>query len=139
MNPQRQTIFVASHPKGRGNCLSAVLASILEMSIDEVIDTTSDAVRDNGFWKSIHDWLAERGLKIINRPVGHPDLQGNYSIGVGPSPRGPFHHAVVCKSGVMVFDPHPSDDGVTEIEYHDLIVEMSDAEKKLWAHQKGDK
>jgi hypothetical protein len=132
MIPQRQTIFVADHPKGRGNCRSAVMASILEMPIDDVIDTTSDAVRDNGFWQPIYDWLAGRGFKIVSVPPGDDRLKGAYSIGCGPSPRGSFWHAVVCKNGVMVFDPHPSDDGIISIERHDMIVPMSDAELRLW-------
>ena len=131
MIPQRQTIFVADNPKGRGNCQSAVMASILELSIDEVIDTTSDAVRDNGFWEPIYDWLAERGLKMISVQPGDDRLKGAYSIACGPSPRGSFHHAVVCKNGVMVFDPHPSDDGLLSISRHDMIVPMTDVEMKL--------
>lgn len=122
MTPTRQTIFVADHPKGYGNCQSAAMASVLDLPLGEVIDTTSDEVRDAGFWPPIHDWLKTRGLKIVVVPPGDPRLQGSYSIGAGPSPRGPFYHAVVCKNGRMVFDPHPSDDGVIEIELHDLIV-----------------
>lgn len=131
MIPQRQTIFVAEHPQGWGNCQSAVMASILELPLSDVIDTTGEAMRAAGFWEPIYHWLAERGLKMISVPPGDDRLKGTYSIGVGPSPRGPFHHAIVCKNGVMVFDPHPSDDGLLEISRHDLIVPMSDAETSL--------
>lgn len=122
MTPTRQTIFVATNPKGRGNCQSAAMASILDLPLSEVIDTASDECRDGGFWRTINMWLAERGLKLESVDPDDPRLQGRYSIGCGPSPRGPFHHAVVCKNGRMVFDPHPSDDGLIKIESHDLIV-----------------
>ncbi len=140
MTPTRQTVFVADNPKGRGNCQSAVMASILELPMDEVIDTASDECRNTGFFKAIDLWLADRGLRIVHVFPDEDDaqeqLRGVYSIGSGPSPRGPFWHAVVCKNGVMVFDPHPSDDGVLSIERHDLIVPMSDAERLLHESRK---
>ena len=122
MTPVRQTIFVADHPKGYGNCLSAAIASILDLPIGEVIDTTSDEVRDTGFWGPIYRWLAAHGWRVEHCGVGDQRLSGVYSIGYGPSPRGKFSHAVVCKNGVMVWDPHPSDDGVLRITHHDLLV-----------------
>jgi hypothetical protein len=133
MTPQRQTVFVATNPQGRGNCQSAAMASVLDLPLAEVIDTASDEVRDGGFWKMIGLWLADRGLKMISVDPHDARLTGTYSIGTGPSPRGDFWHAVVCKNGVMVFDPHPSDDGVRSIERHDIIVPMTEAETKLHA------
>lgn len=138
MTPQRQTIFVADNPKGRGNCQSAAMASVLDLPLSEVIDTASDEVRENGFWKSISEWLGERGMKLVSVDPGDERLVGQYSIGTGPSPRGAFHHAVVCKNGVMVFDPHPSDDGVLQLERHDLIVPMTDVEKKMQDAHEGE-
>ena len=133
MTPVRQTIFVADHPKGYGNCQSACLASILDLPLSDVIDTTSDEVRDNGFWGPIYDWLADHGLKVVHVGQNDPRLQGQYSIAAGPSPRGPFHHAIICKNGVMVWDPHPSDDGLLEIKMHDLLVPLTKVEKMLHA------
>lgn len=134
MTPQRQTVFALEHPQGWGNCQSAAMASLLDLPLDQVIDTASEEVRAKGFWQSVDDWLADRGLKIENVfEMDDPRLSGAYSIGCGPSPRGPFWHAVVCKNGVMVFDPHPSDDGVLEIKRHDLFVPITEDEKKLHA------
>lgn len=133
MTPQRQTVFVATNPDGWGNCQSAAMASLLDLPLDQVIDTADAAVREAGFWHSVGKWLADRGLKIVNVfPEDDLDcLKGKYSIGCGPSPRGPFWHSVVCKNGVMVFDPHPSDDGLLSIERHDLIVPMTEDEHKM--------
>lgn len=140
MTPTRQTIFVADNPHGRGNCQSAAIASILDLPLSEVIDTASDECRANGFWESIEDWLADRGLKTVwvfpHREGAQDRLRGVYSIGSGPSPRGPFWHAVVCKNGVMVFDPHPSDDGLLSIERHSLFVPMTEADIRLHQSEK---
>lgn len=131
MKPQRQTIFVADNPQGRGNCQSAAMAAILDLSLAEVIDTASDEVRNGGFWPPIYRWLADRGLKMISVQPKDPRLKGQYSIGVGPSPRGKFYHAVICKNGRMVFDPHPSDDGLKRIVRHDMIVPMTKVEIRM--------
>lgn len=131
MTPVRQTIFVATNPKGRGNCQSAAMASILDLPLDQVIDTASDECRDGGFWKTIGDWLGDRGLKLVDVEPDDECLIGAYSIGCGPSPRGPFFHAVVCKNGRMVWDPHPSDDGLARIDSHDMIVPMTEVERKI--------
>jgi hypothetical protein len=133
MTPQRQTLFVDTNPNGTGNCQSAAMASILDLPLSDVIDTASLEMRARGFWDSIDHWLGGRGLKLEHFVSGDERLKGEYSIGSGPSPRGKFWHAVVCKNGVMVFDPHPSDDGLVSLERHDMIVEMTDVEKKMFA------
>lgn len=66
MLPQRQTVFALEHPQGWGNCQSAAMASLLDLPLDQVIDTASEEVRAKGFWQSVDDWLADRGLKIEN-------------------------------------------------------------------------
>lgn len=133
MTPVRQTIFVADHPNGWGNCMSAAIASILDRPLSEVIDTTDPAVRDAGFWKSIYRWFNDQGLKLVDYEPGAEELEGRYSIGTGQSPRGNFHHAVICKSGRVVWDPHPSDDGVTSLINHQVVEPMTDVEKRRHA------
>jgi hypothetical protein len=97
------------------------MASLLEMPLSAVLDTADAANRAKGFWESIEAWLFEQGLYQEFVGPDNPRLVGCYSIGMGPSPRGNFWHAVVCKSGKMVWDPHPSDDGLLEIKRHQLI------------------
>lgn len=126
MIPVRQTKFVDTD--GMGNCQSACMASILELPLSEVLDTATKEVRDRGFWRSVNEWLAERNLRIESYYPNHmKELpKGIYSIGCGPSPRGDYWHAVVCKNGIMVWDPHPSDDGVLSIERYDVIVKKGE-------------
>ena len=111
--------------------MQAALASILDLPIEQVVDTTSDECRAD-WGGSIARWLADRRLKIVTRSSS-ADLAGKYSIGCGPSPRGPFAHAVVCKNGRMVFDPHPSDDGILDLHWHEVLEPMSETELKLHA------
>jgi len=127
MIPVRQTRFVDTDEKGRGNCFSACLASILELPIESVIDSASDEVRQSDDWVGcINAWLEKYNntkLSIVVDPES-TKLKGIYSIGSGPSPRGNFQHSVVCKNGVMVFDPHPSDDGVTQLKFHFIFKKL---------------
>ena len=132
MTPVRQTIFVATSANKRGNCMGACMASILELPLGVLIDTTSDEIRDD-WYGAIQRWLGDRGLKIVVMRPDDARLAGSYSIGIGPSPRGHFNHAVVCRNGVMVFDPHPSDDGVVRFQRHEMIVPLSFAERTLHA------
>lgn len=138
MIPIRQTKFVATH--GAGNCQQAAMASLLELPLDDVIDTACPEMRARGFWESIRLWLADRGLKIVHvwpdDEAFEERLKGQYSIASGPSPRGPFHHAIVCKNGKMVWDVHPSDDGVLAIEKHELIVPMTAVEIQIHEFRK---
>ncbi|WP_158810444.1 hypothetical protein [Beijerinckia sp. L45] len=132
MIPTRQTIFVATSANGRGNCMAACLASILEVPLKQVLDTASDAVRDD-WYGNIQTWLGDRGFRLVVIEPTDPRLAGSYSIGVGPSPRGAFNHTVVCKSGVMVFDPHFSDDGVVQIDRQEILLLLTEAERALHA------
>lgn len=108
------------------------MASILDLPLDQVIDTACPEMRAKGFWSEIYRWLATQGLKLKRVDCDDPRLIGGYSIGVGPSPRGEFLHAVVCKNGKMVFDPHPSDDGVASFEYHDIFIPLNEAKTLQW-------
>lgn len=125
MTPIRQTIFVADNPEGWGNCMSACLASILDRPLSEVINVCDPKVRENGFWPPIIDWLEEQGyaFEIIH---DFKRVSGKYSIGSGPSPRGNFYHTVICYDGKVVFDPHPSDEGLKVIKMHFLITKQGE-------------
>lgn len=121
MTPVRQTIFVKDNPEGWGNCMSACLASILDRPLDKVINTCDPKVREKGFWPPIIDWLDNEGysFEIV---FDIKKVLGKYSIASGPSPRGNFYHAAICYDGKVVFDPHPSDDGLKSIKMYFLIT-----------------
>lgn len=109
MKPLHQTV---TEP-GKGNCLAACIASILEVPIEAVPDL--DCGRDIAALKA---FLATRNLAPIW--IHAPDLQRRYvgldpcyCVLIGPSPRRPgvMHAVVGSPMGYgysFVHDPHPS-------------------------------
>ena len=111
MKPVDQTRF--GYPNG--NCFAACVASILELSIDEVWDAGEfDEKMNNNvdFWLGWQRWLATRGFGLVHildgawflPPVG-------YGVANGISDRG-LRHSVVTRDGVMVHDPNPKRSGL---------------------------
>ena len=100
MRPVDQTGYGVSD----GNCLSAALASILEVPVEAV----PRFVRVDG---RLLGWLADRALSASVFPAGTPPA--GYSIAVGPSLRfAGLMHACVAYDGAVVHDPHPSREGL---------------------------
>ena len=102
MLPVDQTIYGSTD----GNCFSACVASILEISIEEV--PRAFGVNNAQFLR----WLAGRGLSAtLSHGVDY--VPPGYSIAAGPSKRfAGKMHACVAFDGAVVHDPHPSRDGL---------------------------
>jgi hypothetical protein len=102
---------------GKGNCLAACIASILEIEIDVIPDLKSG---EN--FKGLKDFLAERGIVPIwihNKTLGtsYVGYSPGFCILIGDSPRSEkVHHAVVAKPNGygydIVHDPHPEGGGL---------------------------
>lgn len=136
MKPVHQTIFDSS----KGNCLSAAIASILELSIDDVPNFCKDFGLGY-FDEAVQLFLRNRGyawLRVLmprvpndddskvsqGRPVEtREDLRFHYlpdhilCMATGKSPRGEWHHVVVgeIRDGYnfrMLHDPHPAGTGL---------------------------
>lgn len=108
MIPVDQTTFGAPG----GNCLSACVASILDLPIEEVPYFMSDRFNPQGVdWvRKLNSWLRPRGYRchVFVRDIMIPE----YHIAHGVSPRGVGTHAVVARGNRMVHDPHPSRQGI---------------------------
>lgn len=128
----------------RGNCLTAVVASLLELPIEAVPNFVQDHVDhatgeddDAGewyWWTALHRFIAEHGhgmryLRNVEAPQPHPyspdgfpdPEPGEYYTVSGISPRDPrIHHIVIYRDGEMVWDPHPDRTGVVSVDdqYH---------------------
>jgi len=90
-----------------GNCLSACLASILEISIEEI----PTFLGSDGQLR-LARWLADRGLAASIYQHGTYVPPG-YAIAAGPSKRFAGRlHACVAYDGRVVHDPHPSREGL---------------------------
>jgi hypothetical protein len=120
MIPITQTIFV-NDPEGRyGNCLQAVIASVVEKPLEEVphfaemaddvwFDATCKFLNNHGF--DVHDCEQEE----------IPHVKDNYVLVIGKSPR-EVSHIVIYQNGQMVHDPHPSQAGLLTITWSAVLV-----------------
>uniref|UniRef100_A0A6M3JS73 Uncharacterized protein n=1 Tax=viral metagenome TaxID=1070528 RepID=A0A6M3JS73_9ZZZZ len=100
------------HIKGkqRGNCMRAVFASLLELSIDEV--PPFEDMPDSKYFPKLLDWLESIGFYLLqwDEEIYLPV----FYIANGISPRG-VSHSVVYFEEKMVHDPHPSGLGINTI------------------------
>ena len=107
-----------------GNCLQACIASVLEVSLDDVPEIppeSADWVAD------LHTILAPYGYYTVDITTDGTIPQGWHLI-AGKSPRGDFYHSVVGLDGEMVHDPHLSGDGLRTTEAFTLFVTFNPAE-----------
>lgn len=129
MIPVIQTITEA----GKGNCLAACIASILEAPIDEILD-----LKSGGNLNEMRDYLERKGVVPI---WVHCDALSNSYVGytpehcivIGNSPRQKgVQHAVVGKPQgygyEIVHDPHPQGGGldgpVTSVIYFGAVLRI---------------
>ncbi len=115
-----------------GDCFAACVASILDLSLDEV-PNFMEQPGDHWFTVALA-WLNDRGLTVevkrgkegcavVCTPPG-------YWIGSGKSPRGDYHHAVVFRGDTMAYDPHPNREGLDGPPlFSYVIVTAEDKEK----------
>lgn len=105
-------------PDWLGNCTQAVLASLLELDIDEVPHFV--ALGEDRWWNAMVSWLGERGLFPVsimppeNRDEPLAQFTGYHAM-AGISPRG-SRHVVVGQSGKLIHDPRPEGGGLAEVE-----------------------
>lgn len=139
MRPLTQTI-TAEREDGHsaaglpGNCLQTAVASMLDLSIEEV---PHFAVYVDWF-AAMRRWARERGGDFTYFELPVPERyregwstvlawgreHGSHILLSGPSPRGVFWHVVVGDVELnVVHDPHPSRAGLREVR--DAIVYCS--------------
>lgn len=102
----------------RGNCFTAVLASLLELPLAAVPNFVEiDVLGGPNWWWLFHKYIESfyDGRKIIKCFPKSPPSNKFYTIG-GLSSRAteinPIHHIVIFKNGKMVHDPHPNGGGL---------------------------
>lgn len=85
----------------RGDCLTACIASIFELPIDEV----PFFVQEDDWYRAYHDWVRTRGLstyQILDAPA-----PCSYCDATGLKPS---LHAIVMRGREIAWDPHPQRD-----------------------------
>lgn len=116
MKPVDQTTF--GHPGG--NCFSACIASLLEMSIEDV-----PYFMESPDWHSVfREWLHPLGFDAMifglldaeGKPLGLRARPMGLHILSGQSPRSSgknvWYHSVIARRELVVHDPHPSRAGL---------------------------
>jgi hypothetical protein len=102
-----------------GNCISACVASILEIPIEGV-----PFFFDEHWWPRFLEWLGDRGF-TATAIAGDVTPPPGFTMALGPSTRlESSGHACVAFDGVVVHDPHPSREGLPFVHYYVLIHSM---------------
>jgi hypothetical protein len=124
MIPTKQTALHDPVNGQHGNCLSAVLASLLHLPIAEV-----PLFATPGTWvKDLNAWLRPRGLAycmVADFEYDAYGIEGLWHEVSGNTHRGnDVSHACVAKDGNVVFDPHPDDAGLVKINCHGVFLAL---------------
>lgn len=129
MTPQKQTIFSVEKKGTVGNCLSACVASLLDLRIEDIPHFSWHM---SDWFMVLYKFVEENGYSIVMRSVKQfPDwrqtekgLNGFIIVG-GASPRGIKNgHAVIYQNGHPFFDPHPDNDFIIE-EWDIYVIEKT--------------
>ena len=121
----------------RGNCLQAALASLLDLSLEDVPHFVQDHVNHDGdnvhewnWWHCMRKWLKSRGFYIISAGTRAPE-PGEYVLATGPSPRGKgIHHVVISLDGLLAHDPHPDGTGLMSVD-HVYMIRPHETEESI--------
>jgi hypothetical protein len=130
MKPVMQTRFSAKDGSVKGNCFTACVASLLELTMEEMPDLNADKLQDGSWIHPFWELITNHGLEYYG--TGTPNRHGSvkdyhgvdgYVIVCGKSPREwvKAGHAVVYLNGDLIHDPHPSGEGLVEVESWLLI------------------
>lgn len=126
MIPTYQTILHNPANGQHGNCMSAVIASLLHLPIESVPVFT-----DPNTWRAdLNRFLRRFGLAYIEivdfgKWCEDTDIRGCYHEAAGPSPRMPdVFHACVGVDGKVVFDPHPGAEGLDDVQTGGVFIAL---------------
>jgi hypothetical protein len=138
MIPVKQTI-IHNPPEVNGNCFAAVIASILEMPIEDVLPV-QDRFDQQDWHIELFYWLKERGwlwryapeFKMMftegKIPAGttHETFKDKPYFVTGKTNRfeGKVDHVCIYMNGQLIHDPHPDNAGLTTFEYFDIIEKL---------------
>jgi hypothetical protein len=121
MKPVNQSIYGNQKIGYLGDCQRAVIASLLELEIDEVPHFSQEANGNSDLaWAALQSFCQKMGYAYLNVPATtdlvffglEKDVNIYHEIS-GPSPRGGGLHAVVGLNGKIFFDTHPSNAGLS--------------------------
>jgi hypothetical protein len=121
------------HPEEeRGDCFTACIASLVGVELSEI---PNFCAYDDEWPSNCKEWLFERGIVRVvfsSYPIAESvaeEYKELVLIASGPGPRG-HRHAVLWKNNDLLWDPHPSRDGLLKAEEFDMLVVFDGARLK---------
>lgn len=131
-----QTEFTDKENNKHGNCLSACLASLLNIELELVPNFCY--YETNEWHKKFVEFIFNNKYSFegtFNFTLWHKwkellefsnGIDGVF-IGVGISPRfKDIYHAVLYKDNELLYDPHPSRSGIEELKYVYIIEKLNE-------------
>ena len=139
---------------GRGQCIQAAVASILEVGLTDVPDlwngrepVRGEPVEREGAFEELVAYVRSRGFLYawgdVVRPIplDIPGLGahfadwpwGGYHLLGGPNHDG-VSHMVVARAGAVAWDPNPSRRGITAVDGVGFLLPLSDLPEGVDAH-----
>lgn len=110
----------------RGNCVRAAWASLLGVPLAVVPDFSPHALGDRVQIAAERAWVRTLGYDLVVVPDVAIDVPPDVCHMVsGLSPRG-FGHRCVGRGGEVVWDPHPSHQGLVEVWSRAFLVPLVD-------------
>jgi hypothetical protein len=97
---------------------------VLEIPLEEI--PAFNLPNEDGWWERFREWLFPRGYAPLILADEPPELRPCWSLAGGEGPRG-LKHSVVWRHGEMVHDPHPSREGLLEVEDFIYLVPLDPA------------
>lgn len=114
MTPVDQTILHDPQTGAIGNCMQAAIASLLDLAIEDVPHFAALSEEPAEVGAALVEWTHKRRMLWLQLDAEMvPDDMP--VLFYGKSPRG-LPHLVVGVGSKIVHDPHPSREGLTEIE-----------------------
>lgn len=107
-NGVTQTLLAGRDDGIPGNCVQAAVATYLRLPLGAV----PHFLLFDDWVGALRLWLAGRGLEWF---CHNPPVPTERSIVAGVSPRG-ISHVCVAEDCEIVFDPHPSRDGLVSVD-----------------------
>ncbi len=107
-----------------GNCLTTCVASILDVQPEmvpniELFYMAGDSKKEEPIWLDVLNiWLWNKYGYMLIKTRDKTELPArDYFIARGMSPRG-SRHCICMSKQFQPHDPHPSGEGLTEIDYY---------------------